>query len=129
MTKETMRKVRNWLNVDITDSTCEAPNTLPSMTVPDLSMSVKEIIDRANMGLPPEGERVPIYDEGNDMPDISHMDLADRQRYIEYYRKELEETNERIEAFKNANERLKNEREEQKVLEEAYKDNLLDDKH
>lgn len=85
-----MQKVRNWINYDpSTDSTSEPENKLPSMTVPDLTFSVQELVERAKMGLPPEGERVPIFDEGMPFPDISRMDLVDRQEFIKHYQNQI----------------------------------------
>lgn len=120
-------KVRNWLNWSNEDDTFEKENKLPSMTVPDLSMSVKELVERSQMGLPPEGERVPIYDEGQPFPDISRMDLAERQQFIKHYQNEVEKLLTPAEATKEAMKELQNEKQERKVLDEAYNDVLLDD--
>jgi len=63
---------------------------LPDMTVPDQSMSVKQLMDRYARGLPLEGERVPIYNgEEDDLPDLAHMDLADREEYINNAKEEI----------------------------------------
>lgn len=81
-------------NLEKFPTTKEERNYSPSMTIPDQSLSVKEILDRFARGLPLEGQRVPIYDgEENDMPDITHMDLADQQTIKENYQAELEELN------------------------------------
>lgn len=50
---------------------------LPSNTIPDRSMSVREILDRYARGLPITGKKVPIYDEQNDLPDHRSLDLID----------------------------------------------------
>lgn len=61
-----------------------------SMTVPDQTMSVRELLERYHRGLPLGGEKVPIYDGEEDyMPDLATMDLADRQAYLEETEKEL----------------------------------------
>lgn len=60
-------------------------NLLPSLTVPDQSMSLKEIIDRYQRGIPMNvAEHVPIY-HGDEMelPDIRKMDLAEIQEMRE----------------------------------------------
>lgn len=51
-----------------------------SMTVPDQSLSVKEIMFRYSKGLPIGGERVPIY-HGEDefLPDYAFLDLAEQE--------------------------------------------------
>lgn len=54
-----------------------------SMTVPDLSLSVSEIMDRYTRGLP-----LPSYEESwseDDFPDFASMDLVE----LEAYREEL----------------------------------------
>lgn len=59
-------------------------NSDPSMTVPDQSMSVQEIMRRYASGLPLGGQRVPIY-HGEDefLPDFDKLDLAEQQQYKE----------------------------------------------
>lgn len=48
-----------------------------SMTVPDMALSIKEILDRFARGLPLDNERIPMY-HGEDMPpDIKKMDLSE----------------------------------------------------
>lgn len=84
-----MKKVKNWLNADEFEVVGEV-NDLPSMTVPDDSMSIREILDRFARGLPIDGFRVPMYDEDNDMPDIRTLDFAERQQLAEMYENELE---------------------------------------
>lgn len=64
-------------------------NTLPSCTIPDQTMSIKTILDRFSKGLPVAGQRVPMYDEHNDLPDPRTLDLADRQVYKEMFQEEL----------------------------------------
>lgn len=66
--------------------------TLPSMTVPDQVMSLKEILDRFARGLPLDGEKLPVWDGEDDyFPDLSKMDLVDRQEYLEATRQEIDE--------------------------------------
>lgn len=122
-----MTKIRNWINRDESDSSFEPVNKLPSMTVPDLSMTVKEIVERSQMGLPPEGERVPIYDEGDPYPDISRMDLVDRQNFIKYYKEKIEDLLTPKEATEQAEKLLENDKQETEVLETAYRDKILND--
>lgn len=65
-------------------------NTLPSMTIPDQSLSVREIMDRYAKGYPLEGERTPIYEgEENDLPDLKHMDLAEKEEYMDAAKEEI----------------------------------------
>lgn len=67
-------------------------NDLPSMTVPNDSMSVMEIIDRFSRGLPVTGRRVPVYNGDVDLPNTAKMDLAD----LEQLRRENSENLERL---------------------------------
>lgn len=57
--------------------------TIPSLTIPDQAISIKEMIARFTMGLPIHGNRVPIYDGDQEyFPDLDKMDLVDRDEYI-----------------------------------------------
>lgn len=83
--------VKNSLNADTYSKRYEM-NNLPSMTVPDQSLTIREIMRRFASGLPIDGEKVPMYDEENeenDLPDLSRMDLAEREEYIESAKTEL----------------------------------------
>lgn len=65
-------------------------NNLPSQTIPDQSMTVKELMERHARGLPLTGERVPIYNGEEDLPEFEKMDLAERQEYIEANKQVIE---------------------------------------
>lgn len=84
-----MVKVKNWLNAHEFPVKGEV-NLEPSLTIPDESLSIREIIDRFSRGLGLNGVRVPVYDPENDLPDPKYLDLADRQALAEEYRAELE---------------------------------------
>ncbi|AXH77877.1 MAG: hypothetical protein [Microviridae sp.] len=72
-------------------------NTQPSMTVPDQAMPMREIMRRYASGLPIAAGKVPIYeDPESDLPDLTNMDLADRQEYIEKAAQELKEVKQRL---------------------------------
>ena len=76
-------------------------NYQPSMTIPDQSMSIREIMDRYARGLPIVSAGVPIYEgEEGEFADLSKMDLADREKYIEERKAEYEELHAKIEADK-----------------------------
>ncbi len=69
-------------------------NKQKSLTIPDQSMSIKQIMERFARGLPVEQFK-PIYDENIDeesefLPDPRTMDLADRQEFAEQIRQDLE---------------------------------------
>lgn len=66
----------------------------PSLTVPDQSMTIAEIISRTQKGLPVSGVRVPMYNETEDgiLPDVSKMDISEiyeLKRKIAHTEKEL----------------------------------------
>lgn len=65
--------------------------TQPSMTVPDQSMSMKEILARYATGAPIKGEaREPIYlGEDGEGIDLKKLDLADREEVLNTARAEL----------------------------------------
>lgn len=52
-----------------------------SMTVPDMTMSLQELVSRNVRGLPVPGFQPSYNDEF--VPDMAHMDLAERDDYIE----------------------------------------------
>lgn len=65
-------------------------NNMPSVTVPDMSLSVKQIMDRYAKGLPLEGVRVPIYEgEEFETPDMSKLDLSERYELIQENRERI----------------------------------------
>lgn len=62
-------------------------NNLPSRTIPDQSMSIKEILDRYRRGLPLSAGKVPIWDgdEGDNPitpPNWDQMDLSEKDDYM-----------------------------------------------
>lgn len=68
-----------------------------SMTIPDQTMSLREIMRRFNAGLPIEGVKVPLYDD-EDAPlvDIATLDLAEREAAAREAREELDSLKDRI---------------------------------
>jgi hypothetical protein len=69
-------------------------NYNPTLTVPDHTLSIRQILERHSRGLPLEGWRTPIWDgEDNELPDIRTLDLAERQELAELYQQELNNYN------------------------------------
>lgn len=62
-----------------------------SQTVPDQSMSMKDMLARFVRGLPLPRAKTPIYDGDVDMPDFSQMDLVDVQEMLEKHKAQLTE--------------------------------------
>lgn len=89
--------VKNSLNASTFPKKYEV-NDLASETVPDQTMSMREILTRYSRGLPLGGERVPLYSEDpeNDMPDMQHLDLAEQQEIIEQHKDELRNLSHKI---------------------------------
>jgi hypothetical protein len=85
-------RVKNIFSADEFEKEYEV-NDEPSLTIPDQTMSIKEILNRFASGLPIDGQKVPIYDESESeeyFPDPRYMDLADRQEMAENYKQELQ---------------------------------------
>lgn len=57
-------------------------NNLPSETRPDQNMTIQQIMKRFAMGLPISSGQEIYFDEEDDFPDTSKMDLADREQLI-----------------------------------------------
>ena len=84
-------KIKHYLNRD------EFPKnyktfTMPSETVPDQTMSMRQILDRYARGLPLDA-KTPIWDENahedSFMPDPRTLDLAERQELADSAKAEL----------------------------------------
>lgn len=87
-----MSKIKNNLNARYFPYHGEV-NLMPSKTVPDQTMSLRQILDRYSRGLPISGGvvKTPIWDgEDNDLPDPRTLDLAERQELKESIKQELE---------------------------------------
>lgn len=85
------RKINTWFQPSLEFGEV---NNDPSMTVPDQTMTMTEIMNRYAKGLPLAGQKLPQYEdieEGDDyLPDPRRMDLAERQELKEAAEKELE---------------------------------------
>ena len=57
--------------------------TQPSKTIPDHTMTIRELADRFARGLPLNGTAsTPVYLGDTDVPNTAHMDLADKEDYL-----------------------------------------------
>lgn len=70
-------------------------NDLPSLTLPDQTMSMRTILDRYARGLPIGGHKTPIYNGDEDLPELDHMDLAERQELLERNKERIQELREK----------------------------------
>jgi len=66
-------------------------NTQPSRTIPDQSMTITEIMTRFASGLPLGGEKVPMYEGEDYMPEFKNMDLAEREEAMRLAEEELDQ--------------------------------------
>lgn len=74
-------------------------NERPSKTIPDQSLTIRDLINRHTRGLPLEGGRVPVYEEEDDDlsgVEFSKLDLVDQQELREQYKSELDEINKKF---------------------------------
>lgn len=90
---EDLPRVKTWLNAEQFPVEKEV-NKMPSMTVPDQTMSIQEIMKRYARGLSLGGSlRTPIYDNDedfdNDLPDIRTMDYAEREEFAQRAQDEI----------------------------------------
>lgn len=94
-------RVKNMLNYHEFDNDNEI-NILPSMTIPDQVMSIREILDRFSRGLPtPQFNGV--YEGEEYFPDIRTLDLTERQELLEQTRERIKQLTTNVE---NNNERV-----------------------
>lgn len=68
-----------------------------SMTIPDMSLTLQQILDRYSRGLPVTGQNaVPIWDEDDTTPDIRTLDLTERMDMAQQFRNELSQIHDRV---------------------------------
>lgn len=98
-------------------------NKLSSMTIPDQTMSIQEILSRYARGLPIEGKE-PVYHGEEYVPDIKTMDLADRQELVEQHREHVDKLNRKFveEESKRKAKKLSKEKDDQAALRDAEHD-------
>lgn len=63
-------------------------NMKPSATVPDLTLSIRDIFDRYARGAVLPMKEV-YFDEEDDTPDLATLDLVERAEYAEYAKDEI----------------------------------------
>lgn len=101
-------------------------NNQPSKTVPDQSLSVQEILRRYARGLPLSDVKTPIYEgDENTFPDLSKMDLADREQYLDEQVIRLQNLKEDLKARSKAI--REKEAQDLKNQKEAEKQALIDE--
>lgn len=89
---KTSPKVKNSLNAAQFERHLEY-NDQPSETIPDQTLTIKQILDRYARGLP-VNRGISLYDdeyEDNDLPDPRTLDIAEREELREAAEQELSE--------------------------------------
>jgi hypothetical protein len=87
---------------DVSAPVCAEPaQTEPSMTVPDQSLTVAEILDRYTRGIAPPCAHTPIYDDRDDLgfddvnpvdrPDFDLSDIDANRRQLEIFAAQMKE--------------------------------------
>lgn len=94
--------------------------TQPSLSIPDQSMSLTEILERYAKGLSFEGAGPAVYDEddGGYIPDFRRMDLTEQFEYMEKTSADLQK---KIEDGKIAKAKSLSDKEFERRLEEWKK--------
>lgn len=98
-------------------------NNMPSKTVPNQSMKIREILDRFTKGLPISGERVPMYhgEEGIiDRSEFNRLDLTEQQEILEQARLNTQRTLERL----RRKEGKQKKEEQEKIFRQKFEEEL-----
>lgn len=91
-------KIKNFMNYEEFEKDHEK-DFEPSQTIPDQTMSIRELVRRYASGLPLGGSREPIYEgEEGDGIDPRRLDLAERQEIEIAARQELAEIESRLKS-------------------------------
>lgn len=90
----------------------------PSLTVPDQTMSLREILSRHARGLPIAGNNAPAFYSDEEQLDIKHFDLADQEDIIIMRADELKGIHDRIEGEKLTKKQKAEQKERDKLRDE-----------
>lgn len=91
-------RIKNYLNRDTFPKNYKH-FTMPSETIPDQSLTIRQILDRYARGLPLDAKQ-PLWDHNADiddvLPDPRTLDLAERQDFVIQAKAELDEVKAKI---------------------------------
>ena len=93
-----------------------------SKTIPNQSMTARELIIRFASGLPLDGAKTPIYEGDEEMPDIDKMDNIERERYYDHLREQRKEVEERVLTARKKAEEMRREKTIQELVEKRKKE-------
>lgn len=118
-------KIRNIFNAK--EFNDDEVNNEPSQTIPEQSMSVRELLQRYASGLPLASGKEPIYEgEDGDGVDPRRLDLAERQELEIEARRELAEIEERLKSKKLEKTKVKLSSEQIQDIESQDVENIKD---
>lgn len=75
-------------------------NTLPSQTIPGMSMSISEMLSRTQRGLPISGLKTPVYNGERLLPNWQKLDLIDRANVVAQAHEDIKNTQKKLENQK-----------------------------
>lgn len=104
----------------------ELPSLTPSMTIPDQSMSVGEIMRRFASGLPISGQKVPSFNE-EEIPDMDRLDLSEKFDLVEENRNRIALMQKALQDQEDARQKKENERLEDQIDFEIINNDQDDD--
>lgn len=105
-----MKRVKTWLNA--TDFPVQGEKQFsPSKTVPDQTMSMRELLDRYARGLPLAGAKEPMYYGEEDLPDLNRLDLAEIQELKEANKQRIADQQADLQRQRDAKAKKTNSRE------------------
>lgn len=112
------KKIKNMLNADEFPYKGEF-NHQPSLTIPDQTLPLRELIDRFTRGLPVTTFK-PVYDEDNSLPDPRKMDIAEYNEMrknvtLELQRLTNEQKERELQDVENQREKLIQQRVEEEI--------------
>jgi hypothetical protein len=91
-------KIKNYINRDTFEKKYRT-FTMPSETIPDQTMNMREILDRHARGLPVQ-TNIPVFESEPDiddvMPDVRTLDISERQAFAEQAKQELIQIKEKL---------------------------------
>lgn len=64
-------------------------NNGKSLTIPDKAFTIPQLLKMAANGISLPMGKVPLYRGDDDLPDLTHMDLAEREVAVKQYAQEL----------------------------------------
>lgn len=89
-------KIKTPYNGLVTSNHHEAVTELPSLTIPDQTLTVKQLMDRFSRGLPLDGAKIPVYHGDEFIPDFEKMDLVDKHAAMEANAERIKEMQQQL---------------------------------